>query len=382
MKSNYYLLVCAVFAILAANTMKAQDNKYTLSVWLNDESTYKFNVADIDSLTHDAAYFVASNGIAVNPVSLTLKTGTIGTLTATVSPNNATSQDYTWLSSDATVATVSATGTVTAIAPGTARIYAITRDGKFADICTVSVVSYYTETVNDVSFNMIAVAGGTFTMGGTTEQGSDAAADEFPTHSVTLSNYYIAEVMVTQDLWYAVTGKTPADVVEEYWTTAYGLGDRIPAYYVSYNDAKAFIAQLNNQTGKSYRLPTEAEWEYAARGGNQSQGYKYSGSNTVANVAWCSVGDIKHEVATKQPNELGIYDMSGNCMEFCSDFYGAYSSEPQTNPAGAISGTNVIVRSGGSNTEVIHSRVSRRGSIGQTLTRPHIGFRLACDNNE
>lgn len=173
-------------------------------------------------------------------------------------------------------------------------------------------------TINGVYFEMIYVEGGTFVMGATAEQGPDAESDERPAHKVTLSSYAIGKYTVTQALWKAVMGENPS----------YFKGDSLPVEQVSWDDCQEFIKKLNNITGKTFRLPTEAEWEFAARGGNSSKGYKYSGSNNVDEVAWytcCS--DLKtHPVGTKNPNELGIFDMSGNVWEACSDCYQPYSS--------------------------------------------------------
>ncbi|MBQ3247459.1 MAG: SUMF1/EgtB/PvdO family nonheme iron enzyme, partial [Alistipes sp.] len=179
-------------------------------------------------------------------------------------------------------------------------------------------------TANFDGFEMVFVKGGTFTMGATAEQGSDADSDEKPAHSVTVSNFYIGKYEVTQAQWEAVMGKNPSRF----------KGDNLPVERVSWNDIQKFIEKLNAKTGKRYRLPTEAEWEYAARGGNQSKGYKYSGSNDIGSVAWYTDNSSSptHPVGQKQPNELGLYDMSGNVYEWCSDWHGSYSSGSQTNP--------------------------------------------------
>ena len=177
--------------------------------------------------------------------------------------------------------------------------------------------SYKVITVDNVSFTMILVDGGTFTMGATSEQGSDAADDEKPAHQVTLSSYYIGETEVTQELWQAVMGNNPSKYKR----------DSRPVEQVSWDDCQNFIENLNKKTGLKFRFPTEAEWEYAARGGNKSQGYKYSGSNNIDDVAWYNdnSGSSTHDVKTKQANELGLYDMSGNVEEWCSDWYSDYS---------------------------------------------------------
>ena len=197
-----------------------------------------------------------------------------------------------------------------------------------------------TFTANGVSFTMVYVEGGTFTMGATSEQGSDASSDEKPTHSVTLSNYYIGETEVTQGLWEAVMGSNPS----------YFKGNsRLPVESVSWEDCQRFISKLNSMTGQQFHLPTEAQWEYAARGGSRSRGYKYSGSNDLGSVAWYddNSGSKTHVVKTKSANELGLYDMSGNVTEWCSDWYGSYSSGSQTNPTGASSGSGRVGRGGG-----------------------------------
>ena len=196
----------------------------------------------------------------------------------------------------------------------------------------------YTFEANGVTFEMVRVEGGTFTMGATAEQGGDAYADEMPAHEVTLSSYCIGKTEVTQALWQAVMGVNPSGF----------KGANLPVEQVSWNDCQEFIAKLNALTGKAFRLPTEAEWEFAARGGNFSRGYKYSGSNTLSHVAWYAdnSADKPHPVATKAPNELGIYDMSGNVYEWCSDWYGIYTDEPQTNPHGPTTGAGRIIRGG------------------------------------
>lgn len=235
-----------------------------------------------------------------------------------------------------------------------------------------------TFTVNGVSFEMIAVKGGTFTMGGTSEQGSDAESDEKPTHSVTLSDYYIGKFEVTQELWQAVMGNEPT--YNGGWTNEYGRGNNYPAYRVSWNDVQEFITKLNQKTGANFRLPTEAEWEYAARGGNKSNGYKYSGSNSIGNVAWYdnNSGGKTHQVGTKSPNELGIYDMTGNVWEWCQDWYGSYNSGSQTNPTGPSSGSNRVRRGGSWFSRARYCRVSDRGSNTPGNGRSYLGFRLAA----
>ena len=216
---------------------------------------------------------------------------------------------------------------------------------------------------------MVYVSGGTFTMGATSEQGSDAYDSEKPAHSVTLSGYYIGKYEVTQELWKAVMGSNPS----------YYKGDNLPVENVSWNDVQEFLRKLNVMTGKRYRLPTEAEWEFAARGGNSSRGYKYSGSNSIGNVAWYrdNSGDRTHNVGTKSPNELGIYDMSGNVLEWCQDWYGSYSSSSQRNPKGSNSGSIRVDRGGSWGNGARACRVSFRGSSTPGDRGNYLGFRLA-----
>ncbi len=209
-----------------------------------------------------------------------------------------------------------------------------------------------TFTVNGVSFNMVYVEGGTFTMGATAEQGADASDDEKPAHSVTLSSYSIGQTEVTQELWKAVMGEKPS----------YFKGSKNPVEIVSYEDCLTFISKLNSLTGQNFRLPTEAEWEYAARGGKYSKGYKYSGSNNIDNVAWYTnnSGSKTHPVATKQANELGLYDMTGNVWEWCSDWYDKYKKSSQTNPQGPRSGSFRVIRGGSWFDSARYCRVSYR----------------------
>ena len=224
-------------------------------------------------------------------------------------------------------------------------------------------------TVNGVSFKMIKVDGGTFRMG---SNDSEAEDDESPVHNVTLSDYYIGETEVTQELWEAVMGNNPS----------YFKGSKNPVEKVSWDDCQEFIRKLNQLTGKNFRLPTEAEWEYAARGGNKSRGYKYSGSNNISDVAWYSDNSswATHPVCIKSPNELGLYDMSGNVWEWCSDWYGEnyYSSSPQTNPIGPNSGSSRVFRGGDWILDAQFCRVAIRGGNTPGLRFDGLGLRLVC----
>ncbi len=235
-----------------------------------------------------------------------------------------------------------------------------------------------TFTVNGISFKMVKVSGGTFQMGATPEQGSEIDEDELPVHSVTLSDYWIGETEVTQLLWHAVMGSNPSLCAGD---------SQLPVENVSWDDCQEFITRLNQLTGQSFRLPTEAEWEFAARGGNSSQGYKYAGSNTIGDVAWyydnsCALGSSSpdygtHPVATKSPNELGLYDMSGNVWEWCQDWYGSYSSSAQTDPVGPSSGSNRVERGGSWNNNARVCRVAFRRSSTPSIRLNYLGLRLA-----
>jgi len=224
-------------------------------------------------------------------------------------------------------------------------------------------------TVGNVSFRMIRVEGGTFQMGATSEQSSDAYSDESPVHGVTLSSFCIGETEVTQGLWEAVMGSNPSK-----WK-----GAGLPVEQVSWKDCQEFISRLNAKTGASFRLPTEAEWEYAARGGQKSVGYKYSGSDNISDVAWYdgNSGGQTHPVKGKKANELGIYDMSGNVWEWCQDWYGVYSGGSQTNPGGASSGSYRVFRGGSWNSNARSCRVSIRNFNSPVTRNYNLGLRLA-----
>ena len=280
--------------------------------------------------------------------------------------------------------------------------------------------SSLTITVNGVSFKMIRVQGGTFTMGATSEQGSDAFETE--AQKVTLSTYYIGETEVTQELWKAVMGNNPsyfrpnetnaarcsydafiADAkrlnakkpgavkipTRQEWDVAMVTTNgslKRPVEQVSWNDCQEFIRKLNQLTGKKFRLPTEAEWEFAARGGTKSLHYKYSGSNDLNVVAWYTENAYDkgksspdygtHVVKTKVANELGIYDMSGNVYEWCSDWYGNYTDAAQTNPQGASLGSYRVYRGGSWTDDARFCRSSIRYGSSPIIRYYYLGLRL------
>ncbi|MDE6112253.1 MAG: formylglycine-generating enzyme family protein, partial [Bacteroidales bacterium] len=254
----------------------------------------------------------------------------------------------------------------------------------------------YEETAFGMKLRMVAVEGGTFSMGATSEQGDDAGSDEKPVHSVTLDGFYIGAFEVTQSQWAAVMGTTieqQREKASEYWgedVPLYGEGDKYPMYYVSWEEAQSFCEKLSQKTGKTYRLPTESEWEYAARGGNKSDGTKYAGSNTIGDVAWFGYYDdgttgndnnTTHPVGQKKPNGLGIYDMSGNVWEWCSDWYDSdyYSSSPSVNPQGPSSGSYRVLRGGGWYGSAQYCRVSFRDYDTPGNRRYNVGFRVVCE---
>jgi len=236
-------------------------------------------------------------------------------------------------------------------------------------------------TVNGVSFEMVFVQGGSFTMGCTDEQENDCFDREKPTHKVTVSDFYIGKYPVTQTLWEAVM-----DSVTSYLYNK-DCGD-CPIEKISWEWTKEFITKLNALTGKKFRLPTEAEWEFAARGGNKSEGYKYSGSNNIDEVAWYSGNHeidkygsrgSTHPVGAKKPNELGIYDMSGNVYEWCLDWYDKayYEYSSLSNPKGPSYGSRHVVRGGCWRYGNFVCRTTCRDGHSSGFLYDFVGFRLA-----
>lgn len=222
---------------------------------------------------------------------------------------------------------------------------------------------------NGITIDMVKVEAGTFMMGATSEM-QKPYNDEKPVHQVTLTNnYYMGKYEVTQSLWQTVMGSNPSKF----------KGDDLPVERVSWNDCQEFISKLNSMTGRKFRLPTEAEWEYAARGGKKSRGCQYSGSSNISKVAWYDDGNSgrkTHPVGTKQANELGIYDMTGNVLEWCQDRYSSYLSSSQTNPIGANSGSHRVRRGGSWDYAAVYCRSSYRYSDRPDRRNGDLGFRL------
>ena len=229
------------------------------------------------------------------------------------------------------------------------------------------------DVVREIVASMTFVKGGSFTMG---SNDIYSFSDEQPTHTVSLSDYYIAKVTITQKQWTTIMGKE-----NPLWSDSYGKGDNFPANFISFEQAKQFVSRLNTYSGLQFRLPTEAEWEYAACGGKQYNDYIYiySGSDIVSTVAWYrdNANGIMHPVATLAHNDLGLYDMSGNVWEWCSDWYGSYATNSVTDPVGPTSGTKRVVRGGSFSYEARYSRCKTRNCLPETNQSFAVGLRLA-----
>ena len=380
MKRRALILLVLLVTIVAGIAAKQIERKMLVNQGGKIVAAYNLP-QEVDSLTFVTYDIYSVSALSSNPTlgsasvsSNSVEQGSTVTLTATP---NAGYEFVNWTVNGEVVSTLN---------PYTTNV---TDDIEFVANFTIIL-----DPISSLSYDdLIYVEGGTFTMGATSEQGSDANSNETPTHQVTLSSYYIGKYEVTQQLWEyvmsysgtAADGTTMTSYSSDVWlgtnpSSSYGLGNYYPAYNVTYNDiVNIFLPRLNKITGGDYRLPTEAEWEYAARGGNKSQGYKYSGSNTIGDVAWCpeNSGSKSHAVGTKQANELGIYDMSGNVGEWCSDRYGSYSSSAQINPTGPTSGTFRVFRGGDWRNTAVNSRVSDRGYYYPANRYFYVGFRLA-----
>lgn len=225
--------------------------------------------------------------------------------------------------------------------------------------------------VNGVPFDMQRVEGGVFVMGGTREQHRERISTDLPTHTVALDAYYIASTEVTQALWKAVMPEW--EFFEELYLPNF------PISYISWNDCQEFVRRLDSITGMPFRLPTEAEWEYAARGGNRSKGFRFAGGNIVENVSWglSNAGFRTHEVGKKRPNEVGLYDMTGNVSEWCSDWYAPYHFGTIPNPQGPTTGKEKIIRGSSYSNCQDNSYLSHRYMAVPTEATSYCGMRLA-----
>ena len=222
--------------------------------------------------------------------------------------------------------------------------------------------------VNGATFVMIQVKGGSFMMGDSSKRGGMSFREEAPVHQVTLSDYYIGETEVTQALWKAVMNSNPS----------YFKHNDHPVESVTWDDVHRFIEKLNLLTGKKFRLPTEAEWEYAARGGKKGKGFVYAGSDSIENVVWYDKNSSlkTHPVAQKRANELGLYDMNGNVWEWCEDWYGVYTSNAQTNPTGPATGSERVCRGGSWVSYMRYSQIRFRKELNPKFKSYEVGFRL------
>lgn len=236
--------------------------------------------------------------------------------------------------------------------------------------------------VRNLVANLVRVEGGSFQMGAqrTNPQAdnydTEARDNENPVHEVTLSNYYIGKFEITQREWRTIMGD------ELDWPEQYGRGDDFPAYNVSRTEALRFMEKLSAMTRLPFRLPTEAQWEFAAQGGNRSLHLRYSGSNNADEVAWHkeNANGSLHPVGGKQPNELGLHDMSGNLWEWCSDTYGQYPSTPQTDPL-ADFGSLFVLRGGAWTYFPTYCRVTCRDSYSGDDASVSVGFRVAMEHH-
>lgn len=240
------------------------------------------------------------------------------------------------------------------------------------------------DAIREMISNMVQVPGGTFNMGAQKDSAEylnydvNALPNEAPVHEVTVSSFYINKYEITQGVWEAVMGDTPNDEEGMQWESKYGKGYSYPAYRISYQDVESFISKLNNYTGLGFALPTEAQWEYAARGGASTTYELYSGDNDCNAVAWIDSNSTKNsKVGQKKANALGLYDMSGNVWEMCQDWYYDYPDAAVIDPVGIEYNEGYKVFRGGSwKTNAQQARVTTRYKQGIYYRDYETGFRL------
>lgn len=243
------------------------------------------------------------------------------------------------------------------------------------------------DAVRNMIENMVKVETGTFYMGAQKDSveyycyDEEATSIEGPVHEVTVSEFYINKYEVTQLLWEAIMGETPNDENDMQWEDEFGKGDNYPAYRISYDEVETFIGKLNEYTGLRFSLPTEAQWEYAAKGGKNTSYSLYAGGGDVLEVAWIdSNSDKCGEIGKKNANGLGLYDMSGNVWEMCQDWYYDYTEEAVTDPVGEEYNQGYKVFRGGSwNTNAQQARVTARYRQGIHYRDYNTGFRLVIE---
>lgn len=243
---------------------------------------------------------------------------------------------------------------------------------------TVDINEEQKTVIRNLVANLVRVEGGSFMMGAQNADAlgdnydADAHNDENPVHEVTLSDFHIGKYEVTQREWSVIMGFNLE------WSDMYGRDDRIPAYNVTWEQANAFVERLGEMTNLSFRLPTEAQWEYAARGGSYTLHYRFSGSDNVDEVAWHkgNVGAALHNVGEKRPNELGLYDMSGSLWEWCADSYGPYSAADCQEPC-VVSGSPYVLRGGAWTYLPNYCRVTCRDSYNGNAVSASVGFRVS-----
>ena len=305
--------------------------------------------------------------ITINRLTLTLlQDSKVNHLVVTILPEDAHNKAVTWSSNNEDIVSVSSSGELTAKAVGTATITVMTDDGGKTAACVVNVIP---------GIEMVFVPGINFIMGckinSIEEFSSVCFANQLPQHIVRVSSFYIGKYAVTQGQWMAIMGYNPSGFI---------ISINHPVENISWNDVQEFIERLNEATGKSYRLPTESEWEIAACGSTHTNRFIYSGSNNLDDVAWHggNSNNSTHAVGSKQANELGIYDMSGNVWEMCSDWYGVYTAESKIDPTGPSSGTERVIRGGAfSGGLYAQYRPAFRDRLNIENRYLNVGFRLA-----